>query len=70
MNVGQRDQKGRAEDRAETSIMKIALNSVLESANTVLAEMRTHGPGPAGKLDITPDMQFNHAFWSALRSYA
>jgi hypothetical protein len=36
--------------------MKIGLNSVLESADTVLAEVRTHAPGPPGKLDITPDM--------------
>jgi len=50
--------------------MKIGLNSVLESADTVLAEARTHAPGPPGELDITPDMLLNHAFWSALRSYA
>jgi hypothetical protein len=67
---GQKRSEGRAEDRTEKSIMKIALNSVLESADTVLAEVRTHAPGPPGKLDITPDMQLNHAFWSALRSFA
>jgi hypothetical protein len=50
--------------------MKIGLNSVLESADTVLAELRTHAPGPPGKFDITPDMLLNHAFWSALRTYA
>src|ERR1700692_1671287 len=49
---------------------KIALNSLLEIADTVLSEVRTHAPGPPGKLDITPDLLLNHAFWSALRSYA
>ena len=36
--------------------MKIALNSVLESADTALAEVATHAPRPPGKLDITPDL--------------
>ena len=38
-------------------------NSVLESADTALAEVRTHAPEPPGKLDITSDMLLNHAFW-------
>ena len=34
----------------------IALNSVLETADVPLEEVRTHAPGPAGRLPITAEM--------------
>jgi putative YjhG/YagF family dehydratase len=37
----------------------ISLTSVLESADLQLEDVRTHAPGPSGKLPITPDMLLN-----------
>jgi len=37
----------------------ITLNAVLESAHLKLENLRTHAPGPSGKLPITPDMLIN-----------
>ena len=37
----------------------ISLASVLESSNLSLKDLRTHAPGPSGKLPITPDMLLN-----------
>jgi len=48
-----------AEVVREKSITQITLNSVLESSDTAPTEVRTHAPGPPGKLDITPDMLLN-----------
>jgi len=39
--------------------MAIPLNAVLESADLSLEGVRTHAPGPSGKLPITPEMLLN-----------